>query len=118
MIEFGDEAIKPEHLAINGESFDARQNIDQRNAMTRLAESFEDAQTQLESVARGERFAGVVIINDVPTGAEIQGSVGSSANPNCSARDRPLAAVPQLLTPEDIFNQIQQRMRATLGVQP
>ncbi len=64
-IEFGDHAIEPTHLSIDGEVFDLSQVSSQAAAMNRLAKSFRLAEEQLEQVARGERFLGQLTINDV-----------------------------------------------------
>lgn len=117
-VEFGDEDIQREHLSINGETFDLNQATDRVNALDRIKNSFQLAATQNERIPRGQRFAGLVVVNDVSQKLLSTKQLEAAETFLTTQIQNRFGATVRVLSPMEMMNDLQQRLRTMMGARP
>ncbi len=117
-VEFGDVDIQREHLKINGETFDLNQATDRVIALDRIKTSFLLAATQNERIPRGQRFAGLVVVNDVSQKLLSTKQLEAAETFLTTQIQNRFGATVRVLSPMEMMNDLQQRLRTMMGTRP
>ena len=112
-VQFG--GRQPSEVTIDGKSLDLSQPRSKTNATMLVNAALESAREQMRLVTRGERFSGLVIVNDASESVVNKrqlASAGSFISEQIQVRGN---TGPKLLSPAEMMQEFQSRMKQMLG---